>query len=576
MLAVLVFAGAWTLITSETGTVQRSMAPFMPNGTLGLLSAMGLSFIVFQGFDLVATVASEVKEPTRNIPRAMFYSLATALAIYLPLLVIVACIGIPEGSNIAAMAAHEADTLMATAVGHYMGPIGTWLVLIAAVLATLSALNANLLAASRLAHTMALDRTLPWVIGLSHETRGTPIMALYSGALAMGALLFMVPDLSTAGAAASLIFLLSFALTHYTAYLARKRRSTAPKTVFRAPWFPVVPIAGGIACVALAAFQAITQPNAGAIALVWLGLGVVLYRAVFSTRAQAVDAAAEAGDEELMRLRGLSPLMLVPVHNPQNAASLVQLALALTPSQIGKVLLLSVVRRDVRDASLEVEQRLAPIQRGMQRAVEAGQFPESMTTIADDPWTEIARVAQERRCQRMLLGLTQLDGESTVERLEDLLNQVDCDLSILRAPPDWELSQVKRILVPVGGHGNHDELRARPLGSLGRMSGRHVQFLRVVSPSVSGAERQALKRRLHRRATAEISTDFSVEIVASDDVQATIIEHVKACDLVVLGLQRAAHQRKAFGQLSLELARHTETAMVMLGGRNQRGFVWRP
>jgi len=576
VLAVLVFAGAWTLITSETGTVQRSMAPFMPNGTLGLLSAMGLSFIVFQGFDLVATVASEVKEPTRNIPRAMFYSLATALAIYLPLLVIVACIGIPEGSNIAAMAAHEADTLMATAVGHYMGPIGTWLVLIAAVLATLSALNANLLAASRLAHTMALDRTLPWVIGLSHETRGTPIMALYSSALAMGALLFMVPDLSTAGAAASLIFLLSFALTHYTAYLARKRRSTAPKTVFRAPWFPVVPIAGGIACVALAAFQAITQPNAGAIALVWLGLGVVLYRAVFSTRAQAVDAAAEAGDEELMRLRGLSPLMLVPVHNPQNAASLVQLALALTPSQIGKVLLLSVVRRDVRDASLEVEQRLAPIQRGMQRAVEAGQFPESMTTIADDPWTEIARVAQERRCQRMLLGLTQLDGESTVERLEDLLNQVDCDLSILRAPPDWELSQVKRILVPVGGHGNHDELRARLLGSLGRMSGRHVQFLRVVSPSVSGAERQALKRRLHRRATAEISTDFSVEIVASDDVQATIIEHVKACDLVVLGLQRADHQRKAFGQLSLELARHTETAMVMLGGRNQRGFVWRP
>jgi len=35
--------------------------------------------------------------------------------------------------------------------------------------------------------------------------------------------MFMIPDLTSAGAAASLIFLLAFALTHVTAYLARKR-----------------------------------------------------------------------------------------------------------------------------------------------------------------------------------------------------------------------------------------------------------------------------------------------------------------------------------------------------------------
>ena len=39
--------------------------------------------------------------------------------------------------------------------------------------------------------------------------------------------------------------------------------------------------------------------------------------------------------------------------------------------------------------------------------------------------------------RRMLLGLTQLDGAATIERVETLFNEVDCDLSILRAPPEW-------------------------------------------------------------------------------------------------------------------------------------------
>ena len=254
VLGVLVLAGLWMLVTSESGTISRTMSPFAPNGTIGFLSAMGLSFIALQGFDLVATVASEVQDPEENIPKAMFYSLGTALAIYLPLLAVVACVGLGDAENISALATRDADTLMATAVGNFMGPLGTWLVLIAAVLATLSALNANLLAASRVAHTMALDRTLPWVLGVTDEKRGTPVMALYSSALAMGALLFMVPDLSTAGSAASLIFLVSFALTHLTAYLARKRYDRRWKGL---PFTLVSlrPDRRRIACTALAVFR---------------------------------------------------------------------------------------------------------------------------------------------------------------------------------------------------------------------------------------------------------------------------------------------------------------------------------
>jgi APA family basic amino acid/polyamine antiporter len=49
---------------------------------------MGYTFIALQGFDLIAAVAGEVKEPERVIPRAMFISLGIALLIYLPLLLL--------------------------------------------------------------------------------------------------------------------------------------------------------------------------------------------------------------------------------------------------------------------------------------------------------------------------------------------------------------------------------------------------------------------------------------------------------------------------------------------------------
>ena len=76
--------------------------------------------------------------------------------------------------------------------------------------------------------------------------------------------------------------------------------------------FPFVPIFAGGACLSLAIWQAVQSP-AGGITLVWLGLGFVLYKSLFAFQAQVIDAAAEAGDSELIRMRGRSPLMLVPV-----------------------------------------------------------------------------------------------------------------------------------------------------------------------------------------------------------------------------------------------------------------------
>jgi len=568
--AVLLALGTWALAKAPAGTVRDGLTPFFEHGSTGLLTAMGFTFIALQGFDLIATVGGEVKEPERNIPRAMFASLGLALVVYLPLLFLVSTVGTDPGKSIGEMSAARPATVMADAAYNFGGVFGYWLVIVAALLSTLSALSANVLAASRISLRMARDRTLPRVLQRRHPTRGTPVMAIYGTALAMAFIMLMVPNVSAAGAAASLIFLISFALVHWTALLARRRsRVEAP---FRTPYFPAVPLIGGLACASLAAYQAVVVPGAGGIAAVWLGLGVMLYYGLFAGRAEAVDAFTEAMDPRLGVLRGRSPLVLVPVANPASTVGMVTVANALAMPVVGRVLLLTVVRRPTDFAAAEAETSKALsdandiVGQAMTASLSAGHTPEALMTLADDPWKEIARIAQSRECESLLIGFSSLEGHENVKHIEDLLNEVECDVVALRAPKDWSLTQSTRIIVPVGGHGGHDDLRARLLGSLGRAGCTNVRFVQVTKDNVPAGAKRQKERELRVFAEEETFGVPHCEIIESENMVEALANEAGPNDLIILGLQHERHKR-LFSKLALQVARRTEAATLMISRR---------
>lgn len=382
-----------------------NLTPFFANGFGGFLSAMGFTFIALQGFDLIAAVGGEVKEPTRIIPRSMFYSLAIALVIYIPLLFLVSTVGSP-GEPIAQMSARSPATVMADAARNFAGWPGYWMVVIGAILSTASALSANMLAASHVALQMAKDRTLPHVLEQSNA-KGAPVMAVYTTGLAAVAIMLMIPDVAAAGAAASLIFLVSFALVHWMSALARLRAPVPPP--FRAPFFPLVPVIGGVACAGLAVFQALSVPDAGVIALVWLGLGVILYISLFSDRAQAVDAYREALNPQVAIMRAKRPLVLAPVSNPANAAKMALIANALATPVVGRAVLLNVVlpsRKgdEVDSVAKRIQSAETVVREALGASLTSGHTPETLITIADNPWKEIARVVQSRDPECLVLG----------------------------------------------------------------------------------------------------------------------------------------------------------------------------
>jgi amino acid transporter len=569
--AILLAAGAWALGIAPSGTVKRGLTPFLEYGTSGLVTAMGFTFIALQGFDLIATVGGEVKDPERNIPRAMLASLGIALAVYIPFLFLTSTVGVPAGESISQMSTENPATVMALAAYNYAGVFGYWLVIVAAILSTLSALSACLFAASRVALRMARDRTLPRVLQQKHPTRGTPVMSIYATALAMAFLLMMVRDVSAAGAAASLIFLISFALVHWTSLLARRR--TLTKAPFQTPWFPAIPVLGGLACAMLAVYQGIVVPRAGGVVAIWLGLGVILYFGLFKGRAQAVDAFAEARDPHLGALRGRSPLVLVPVANPSSAVGLVTLANALAIPVVGRVLLLTVVRRpkDFKAAEAETTKSLGDAQQVVEQAMgaslTAGHAPEALMTIAADPWKEIARIAQTRDCESLLIGFSSLADHSNVAHIEQLLNAIDCDVVVLRAPKDWSLNADTKIIVPVGGRGGHDALRARLLGSLGRTGLKNVRFVQATKQTLPRSTKLQLERELRIFAREETYGAPDAKLLESNDIVEALAQEAGPNDLIILGL-RHHRGKRLFSELALRVARRTEAATLMISRRS--------
>lgn len=565
---VLILAGVWMVTGRTGGELRVSFQPFFSHGPYGLVKAMGFTFIALQGFDLIATVAGNIREPRTTIPRSMFLSLGIALLIYIPLLLIVTAVGVPNGETLASVSASSQEALIAVAAQNYLGVAGYWIVLAAGVFSMLSALQANLLASSHIASAMARDRLLPQVLSPGDMRHGAPKAALYLTTAITIALMLLVPNVQAAGAAASLIFLISFALVHCICVLVRLRTDPV-STSFRAPLFPLVPVLGGLSCMALAVFQALAVPSAGKIAVGCMGVGGLLFIFLFARRARVADAFSTAIDPEGIRLRGRSPLVLVPIANPENTAGMVSLANALTPPQVGRVLLLSIVTTVGDSARVDMDTQLTSVHQVMQKALStakaSGARAEILVTLAADPWKEIARIGRAQECSSLLLGLTSATAVAEDTPLNAFLSTTPSDVVILRAPPGWHPDEALRILVPVGGRGVNERLLARLIGSLLRVRDRQITFLRVVAETTD--KRHVADERSLRQTARDIgSTDPIIRFEKGDALDA-ISTCAESYDLLILGVQRHAGSSKLFGGFALEVARRTTRPMMIINQR---------
>ena len=333
----------------------------------------------------------------------------------------------------------------------------------------------------------------------------------------------------------------------------------------------MIPGVGGITCLALALFQALAVPPAGVLVALWLSLGAALYVSQLAPKARAVDASSEGLDPELMRLRGRSPLMLVPIANPASAETLVAMADALAPPSVSRVLLLSVVRLPGEWPEGRLPPELVDAQAilggALSTALSGHLRPEALITVGSDPWREIQRVAERSRPESLLVGVGQLGPSLLTGPLEDLISRVDADVVVLRAPSHWKLGQVRRILIPSGGRRDQSPIRARLLGHLCRTAEREVTFLRVLPSGAGPDEVRRADRELRKLANDEAPRVNQAVVTVGDDVVAEVGARAASSDLVILGLQRVDRRRRVFGQAVLDIAQAVRGPLLMISQR---------
>lgn len=122
---------------------------------LNLLIVASLTFVAYEGFQLVINAQNVATNPNRNIPIAIYSAIGIVIIIYV-VISLGALFAIPTEDII-----RDKEFALASGAGKILGRIGSSIVIISAVLATSSAINGTLFGSSRQLSTIASDGYFP-------------------------------------------------------------------------------------------------------------------------------------------------------------------------------------------------------------------------------------------------------------------------------------------------------------------------------------------------------------------------------------------------------------------------------
>ena len=244
----------------------KQLLPGTWSSPIHLVAGGMMIFLAYEGFELIANTAENVKQPKKVIPRAYFTSILFVIVLYV--LVSAVTVGNLSVDKIVA----SQDYALAEAARPFLGTLGFSLIAVAALLSTGSAINATLYGTARISYVIAKEGELP--DQLDHLVWKRPIEGLLitSALTLVISNLFDLTNISIMGSSGFLIIFTAVNLANVI--LARKTGSRK--------WLSVI---GGMTCslalIILIIQRAITSPGELWVLLVMVGVSFlieILYR----------------------------------------------------------------------------------------------------------------------------------------------------------------------------------------------------------------------------------------------------------------------------------------------------------
>ena len=542
--------------------------PFFPKGFMGVLTAMGLTYIAFEGYEIIAQSGEEIKDPKKNIPKAIFYSLIIVVPIYI--LVAFVALGAvnPQGTTPWDLLASKKEIAIVDAarqITSWGGP----LLLFGGLLSTISALNATIYSSSRVSFAMGRDYNLPTIFSSIHRKFKTPSGSIFVSSILIFTMILLFP-LEDIASSADVMFLFLFVLVNISLIHIRGK---FPKKLkgYKSPLFPLFPIIAILSQGVLIVIMFLYSPRTFLLTLLWIGAGLSVYYGYSRLKyKEEVGPVVVIEEKELTKSKFR---IIVGIEEKQDVKPLMDIAVPIAKERQGEIYVTHVIslppQTPLKVGSKFVKERKMFLEEA-DRIGEKHNIPVSYNIrVSHSEYQGILDSVVEYHGNLLLLGTGRFKRRGRIlgAVLDPLLQEAPCDIGIFKPVGNVKF---KNILIPTSG-GPYARL-AFELGlDLIKPNKGKLTLLYVAR------EEKDIKRGKGAFETTVQGfqvkkTPIEEKIVVGDPLRKILKEAENSYDLIILGVSKQPlFRRIRFGTLPEKLLRKSPVSVLVV--RKYEGLI---
>ncbi|GAB7093060.1 amino acid permease [Halolamina litorea] len=548
-------------------------------GLTATLETTGLIFVSYLGFVQITSVAEEIKEPGKNLPRAVIGSVVIVTLIY-ALVLLVMSAAVPEGF-IAEQSAMDRIAIVEVA-RLVMGPAGAVAMLFAGLLATASSANASILASSRINFAMGRERIVTPDLNEIHPRFGTPYRSIALTGAFILVFIVAISNITTLSDIASFLHLVIYGLLNVALVVMRETDATEYEPDFEVPLYPITPIVGGILSFALIYYIPGLAQLIGAVIVLFAAVWYLLYARsrtdqqgmlseyILERPDEMPDAAVDAA-ESVQPTGDNEYRVMVPLANPAHEKELITLASAIAKQRGGKLDAVHVITVPDQTSLSYAAEHVNTLEENHHSVLDDakadaetfGVDVDTHTIISHRGIEEVFDAAADYGADLVVMGWGPDSGSRVEGAVGELTGDLPCDFLMLKDRG----FDAERVLIPTAG-GPDSELSVEVGKLLQAEFGAELTLLHVADDEAEG--------RAFLESWAD-EQDVDAELrVETGDPETAIERAAGDASLLILGAsERGLISRLLTGSLVPSIVDDVECSVLMAERKRSRGVLER-